>query len=172
MKDDAKCFIKTKNNEYEQITYKILQKRRKNNIKYRSKKFIPLYGMLLEVPPEEYKDFYKAIERNKYIKKEEIRVKTISIDAISNSDDDFIHKDVINDKNVNIEFEVERKEEISNLQKALSMLDESDYKLIKSLFYDERTIREYANILGIPFTTIQNRKNRILKKLKEILKNL
>ena len=38
------------------------------------------------------------------------------------------------------------------------------------LFFNEKTVREYARIRGIPFTTIQSRKDKIIEKLRKILK--
>ena len=73
--------------------------------------------------------------------------------------------------NYDIESEVERKLEIERLKKALLQLDAEEYKLIKELFYKEIPLREYARINGIPFTTVQGRKDKIIKKLKNILKN-
>ena len=45
------------------------------------------------------------------------------------------------------------------------------FLVIKALFFEQKTLREYAKMLGIPFMTIQNRKNKILEKLKKFLKN-
>ncbi len=69
MEDNAKCFIKIRKGYYEEITYKELKERRENDNTYINKKFIPIQKTLIEVSLEEYKDFYKEIERNKYIKK-------------------------------------------------------------------------------------------------------
>ena len=71
---------------------------------------------------------------------------------------------------VNTEDEVERKLEIEQLKNALLQLTEKEYKIIKALFYKEDTVREYAKKIGIPFTTIQSQKQKILEKLKKLLK--
>ena len=60
--------------------------------------------------------------------------------------------------------------EIEQLRKALLELDNDEYQLIKELFFNEKTVREYARIRGIPFTTIQSRKDKIIEKLRKILK--
>ena len=49
-------------------------------------------------------------------------------------------------------------------------LDDNEYKLVRALFFEEKTVREYANIIGINYGTIQYRKKVILKKLKKMLK--
>lgn len=60
------CFIRTESG-YEQITYAELCKRRNTNEEYKSKKFLPLHGMLMEVTEEQYKEFYRQKRRQKYI---------------------------------------------------------------------------------------------------------
>ena len=72
---------------------------------------------------------------------------------------------------MNRKLEVERKIEIEKLKKALLQLTEKEYELIKALFYEENSVRNYAKNIGIPFTAIQSQKKRILEKLKKLLKN-
>ena len=60
------CFIRTENG-YEQITYAELCKLINTNEEYKSKKFLPLHGMLMEVTEEQYKEFYRQKRRQKYI---------------------------------------------------------------------------------------------------------
>lgn len=108
MEDNAKCFIKIRKGYYEKITYKELKERRENDNTYINKKFIPIQKTLIEVSLEEYKDFYKEIERNKYIKKKNKKIKFISIDEIS-EDMEIREKNILKDKDIDIDFEVERK---------------------------------------------------------------
>lgn len=169
MKDNSKCFIKIKNGTYKEITYKELKNRQKRYITYKNKKFIPVQECLLEVSLDKYKEFYQDIEHHKYIKRLKKKYKVFSIEKLQ--DEDFKGKDVLTDTNVDIELEFERREEIEQLKKALLELNAEDYNLIKALFFEEKTIREYAETLDIPFTTIQSRKTKILNKLKKILKN-
>lgn len=125
--------------------------------------------MLLEVSNKGYKDFYTDVERKKYCKKIARDITIVSLDEMRS--EDFRDKDVIEDTNVDIEFEIQRKIEIEQLKNALLKLDNDEYKLIRALFFEQKSIREYAKEIRIPFMTIQNRKNKILKKLKKILKN-
>ena len=108
MEDNAKCFIKIRKGYYEEITYKELKERRENDNTYINKKFIPIQKTLIEVSLEEYKDFYKEIERNKYIKKKNKKIKFISIDETS-EDMEIREKNILKDKDIDIDFEVERK---------------------------------------------------------------
>ena len=125
--------------------------------------------MLLEVSNKGYKDFYTDVERKKYCKKIARDITIVSLDEMRS--EDFRDKDVIEDTNVDIEFEIQRKIEIEQLKNALLKLDNDEYKLIRALFFEQKSMRENAKEIRIPFMTIQNRKNKILKKLNKILKN-
>ena len=169
MKENAKCFIKIKKGIYEEITYKELKEKRKKYITYKKKKFIQLDDILLEVSKKEYETIDAEEQRIKYINRTERNIKLISYDK--EDDNGTALKDIIPDSNYNLEFEIERKMEIEKLEEALFQLNDEEYNLIKALFFEQKTLREYVKMLGIPFMTIQNRKNKILEKLKKILKN-
>lgn len=168
MKDNAKCFIKIKKGIYEEIQYKDLKEKRKRFITYKNKKFIKIEDSLLEVSKKEYEIIESEDQRRKYVKRIE-KKKVISYDNKDENDTVLINS--IKDVNYDIESEVERKLEIERLKKALLQLNDDEYKLIKELFYKEISLRKYARINGIPFTTVQSRKDKIIKKLKNILKN-
>ena len=70
----------------------------------------------------------------------------------------------------NVEANFERKNEIEKLRLALLQLSEEEYKLIKALFFENKTLREYAAIVGKHYTTIQDKRDRILEKLKKFIK--
>lgn len=168
MNDNAKCFIKIKKGIYEEIKYKDLKEKRKRFITYKNKKFIKIEDSLLEVSKKEYEIIESEDQRRKYVKRIE-KKKVISYDNKDENGTVLINS--IKDVNYDIESEVERKLEIERLKKALLQLNDDEYKLIKELFYKEIPLREYARINGIPFTTVQGRKDKIIKKLKNILKN-
>ena len=60
--------------------------------------------------------------------------------------------------------------EIEELKKALLKLDNDEYKMIRELFFKEKTVREYAKVLGLPYATVQYKKKQVLKKLKNLMK--
>lgn len=62
--------------------------------------------------------------------------------------------------------------QLEQLYKALSLLSEDEQYLIRQLFFEERTERDLAKELKIYHNAVHKRKNRILKKLKNILENL
>lgn len=126
--------------------------------------------MLLEVNGYEYRNFYRDIERKKYCKKLKKTVTTISLDEIIDKNEDFRVKDFIRDDNIDIENDIEKKIELEKLKNALLQLNKDEYKLIKALFFEQKSVREYAETIDIPYSTIQYKKKKILKKLKKILK--
>lgn len=79
-------------------------------------------------------------------------------------------KQVIIDDTINVENEIEKKNEIEELKKALLKLDNDEYKMIRELFFKEKTVREYAKVLGLPYATVQYKKKQVLKKLKNLMK--
>lgn len=169
MKENSKCFVKINQGIYEEITYKELEERRQLIPSYRNKKFIYINKMLFEVSDKEYKDYYSEIERNRYSKKVLQKLNTISIEQL-NFDEDMNDKQVIIDDTTNVEDEIERKNEIEELKKALLKLDNDEYKMIRELFFKEKTVREYAKVLGLPYATVQYKKKQVLKKLKNLMK--
>ena len=65
-----------------------------------------------------------------------------------------------------------RNMQLEQLYTALSLLSEDEQYLIRQLFFEERTERDLAEELKIYHNAVHKRKNRILKKLKNILENL
>lgn len=62
--------------------------------------------------------------------------------------------------------------QLEQLHQALALLSEDEQYLIRQLFFEERTERDLAEELKIYHNAVHKRKNRILKKLKNILENL
>lgn len=128
--------------------------------------------MLIEVTRKEYEEFYREVERHKYVLSESRRFAHFSINEMAKDEDEneIRGMDILPDENVDICFEIERNIEVEQLKNALLQLNADEYKLIMALFFEEKTVREYAEIVGKPFTTIQSKKNAIIKKLRKILK--
>lgn len=169
MQDNAKCFIKIRKGYYEEITYKELQERREVDNTYKTKRFIPVQNKLIEVSEDEYQDFYREVERNKYVRKTSKVFQFISIDEIS-EDSDIREKNLLADENIDVDFETERRIEIEQLKNALLELDNEEYKLIKALYYERKSLRDYAQIIGVSYGTVWYREKQIIEKLKKLLK--
>ncbi len=61
--------------------------------------------------------------------------------------------------------------EKTELRRNFDVLDSDERALIKALIFDRKTERKYAAETGIPQKTINDRKTRILAKLKKLLGN-
>lgn len=55
------------------------------------------------------------------------------------------------------------------LLRALDALSEDEYRLISAIYITEKSEREYAEESGIPQKTLNDRKRRILAKIKKIM---
>ena len=167
MQDNAKCFIKLKKGIYEEITYKELKEKRKKYSTYKKKKFIKLDDVLLEVSKKDYEIIEYEEQRQKYLDRVSRKMNLVSYD--NETENGATLKNIISNPIDNVEANFERENEIEKLRLALLQLSE-EYKLIKALFFENKTLREYAEIVGKQYTTIQDKRDRILEKLKKIIK--
>ena len=167
IEDKSKCFILTKDGEYEEITYEELKKRREVFESYKYKKFLPLHGMLMEVGDYDYHNFYKEFNRYRYYEKLQSYINVLSVDEILLNG-----KDIFTDSTEDLALEITKREELEKLYFALLKLSPEEYELIKSLFWEGKTIREYSQTSGIPKSSVENKKMRIIKKLEKYLKFL
>ena len=97
---DNICFIRTENG-YEPITYTELCHCKQTDASYADKHFIPLYGMLMEVTEETYRDFYKSKRRQKYINERSAENGDFSYDMLTT--DDFNGEDILIDTSQEID---------------------------------------------------------------------
>ena len=164
---NSKCFILSSVG-YEEITYTELCKRREVDDNYKSKKFIPLHGMLMEVTLDTYKEFYKNKRRQKYLKELSIKNADFSIDSLTT--DDFNGENVLKSE-VDVAEDVINNIMIKKLQLCIDKLNKEEKELIIGLFYCNYSERELSLFIGIPQRTINDRKHRILAKLKKNLEN-
>ena len=126
--------------------------------------------MLIEVTRKEYEEFYRDVERHKYVLSESRRFAHFSINEMAKEYDEIRGIDILPDENVDICAEIERNIEVERLKNALLQLNDYDYKLIRALFFEEVSVRDYAKIVGKHYTSVYDDKNRILKKLRKFLK--
>lgn len=73
------------------------------------------------------------------------------------------------DHHESVEDMVLRKISAEKLYQALEELSEKERELIVELFFEEKTERELAAVLGISQPAVHKQKNKILKKLKTFL---
>ena len=162
----SKCFIKT-DNGYEEITYAELLRREEADSSYKGRRFLPLHGMLMEVTEETYRDFYKVERRQKYIDERSVENGDFSYDMLTTAD--FNGEDILIDTSQEIDEAVIHKMMLDKLHDSLVLLSGDEQKLINALFFRNLSEREWSAETGIPQKTINDRKRRIIIKLKKLL---
>lgn len=163
-----KVFI-IENGEYKEISYEELYHRTEENSVYADKLFIPLHGMLMEVTKAFYKDFYKDKRCQKYLHEQSDANGDISYDMLTT--DEFNGEDILIDNSMDIAQQVENTIMLDKLKHCIPLLNPNEYELIDALFFRSLSEREWSAETGIPQKTINDRKRRILAKLKKLLES-
>ena len=165
---EAKCFIKSENG-YEEITYDELLNRVNTHPSYIIKKFIPLHGMLMEVSQEEYSEFYKKQNRQRYLRLRSAKNSDVSIDMLTT--DEFNGEDILIDYTQDVEAMAVKRMVINKLYESISLLSEHEQKMIQEHFYLNISEVKLSEIYGVNQSTISRRIDRIVNKLKKLMKN-
>lgn len=168
MKTPGKVFI-LKNNEYIEITLQEHEALQKTIPGYLDKRFVFLHDCLMEVSESFYTDFYRDKRRQKYLDECAVQCGTISYDMLST--DDFNGEDILIDHNVDVAEEVAERMMMEKLKQSIDLLSDADRELIKALYFEGISEREYAQRMGVYHNAIHKRKIRILENLKKILEN-
>ncbi|OPX84814.1 MAG: RNA polymerase sigma factor [Pelotomaculum sp. PtaB.Bin104] len=120
----------------------------------------------IEVTEEVYRTYYKLTERERYLEKlaekkhlslEGCRQKGFQVDYL------LFHS------GVSIEDAVVKREMLAKLTQCLETLSERERRLIYALFFQGKSERQLAAETETPQRTINDRKRRILLKLKELM---
>lgn len=152
------------NGKYIEIGYEDFQKLKAEDS---ARCFWMFGGMLLEVPAEIYIKMNREKSRHQYLKELSKRFGEFSYDSLAT--DEFDGEMILVDNKSDVHQIVEEKLLVDKLHHALDMLTEEENKIIQALFFEELTERQYATEQGVSQTTIHKKKQRILKKLKNLL---
>jgi RNA polymerase sigma factor (sigma-70 family) len=166
MNDNARCFVLA-GDGYEEIPYIELQKRRTSDPAYAGKRFIPLHGMLMEVTEADYRDFYRSIERQKYLRKEAKRTGEVSYDALDT--DEMSGEDTIPNTSPPPDDVVSDWLLLEEMLCCFRRLDESDRKLLAALYFEDKGERTLAAELGITHQAVNKRRQKAIAKLRELM---
>lgn len=159
-----KCFVFSAD-DYEEITYTELCYRQEKDEGYKTKQFIPLHGMLLEVTQEQYREFYKEKRRQKYLTEQSIENKDVSIDVLLVESLSGIN--YFEDWRVDVAAEAEKNILLEKLKEAMHCLGDEEQLMIRGRYYDELTETELAGIYGISQQAVSKRLRKVLKKLRK-----
>ena len=90
----------------------------------------------------------------------------ISLDQLRDEEEMDFHSSALSPEEIAI-----HNDEIDRLCKALKKLDQEEYALMHTLFFEGISMRQYAKEAKIPLMTISCRKSRIQKKLKKLMES-
>ena len=120
----------------------------------------------VEVTEEIYKNYYRLVERERYLDKLAER-KHISIEACQEKGIQVEY--IISQTEESIEDSIIRQEMLDELALCVKLLPEQELLLIRALFFQGKSERQLSSETGVPLMTLNDRKRRILKKLKKLL---
>ena len=159
-------FIK-ENDEYIEISYKEFCE--KQNAEFKDKFFISIHDMLMEVDEAYYTEFYREQRREKYLRERAIEKGDVYYNSLDT--EDFCGEEILIDPDENVEEQVMDKLMAEHIRYIVSLLPSDESELIEALFFNGYSERQWSKISGVPQKTINDRKQKILLKLKKILKN-
>ena len=144
------------------------------------KKRVWVSGQYIEVTDAVYDAYMKGDRKIRYfendLKTERVLMDTDGhIKQIIPSREDSLDRlmddnaEQFTDHHESVEDMVLRKISAEKLYQALAKLSEKERELIVALFFEEKTERELAAVLGISQPAVHKQKNKILKKLKTFL---
>ena len=141
-----------------------------------SEKYIKIQGEEVEVSEELYEEYYQMDRRRRYLE-DDIKVGSSEIDPKTGrvifkpSKEDSLQRLA----DVGVHFEDGQSVEnivcdratLLILQEALKELDENEQKLIRDIYYKEKTTREIAKENNVSQPAIVKRHRRVIDKLKK-----
>lgn len=123
----------------------------------------------IEVTEEVYKTYYKLTERERYLDKLAGK-KHISLEACHQNGLQVDY--VLSHIGESIEDSLVKREMLEKLSLCLETLSEQERLLIYALFFQGKSERQLAAETEIPQRTINDRKRKILLKLKKLMEKL
>ena len=146
---------------------------------------VSINGQLVEVTEEQYLAYYRSERRMRYFERDiktetAIRDKDGNIIGYAPSKEDSLDRLLekggdFADESESVEDKTIREKMLEKLREVLDELTNDERELIDALFFanggDGMTEREYAKLKGVKQQSVNERKRRILGKLKNILEN-
>ena len=130
--------------------------------------YLYVKGKAVKVSEEVYKAYWKITEHEKYLYRKD---REHCVLPFSSFDYDGHFVDNIIDEKIDLEKIVEVKMQIEELNKALATLTKKERELIEAIFYKEESLRSIGKKEKVSYQAIGKRRDKILEKLREILKD-
>ena len=130
--------------------------------------FLYVKGKAVKVNEEIYRAYWRITEHEKYLQRKDWKHNVILFSAL---DHDGHFEDNIIDEKIDLEKIVEVKMQIEELHRALNTLTKEEIELMEAIFYKEESLRSIGKKEKVSYQTIGKRRDKILEKLREILKD-
>ena len=121
-------------------------------------------GYIYEVTKEQYYRYRTEQDRHDYLREAEEEAVILSLDSLGGEGKDGVN--FIADPNVNVEEEVVHRIMLDKLRSALDKLSSEELMLIDLLYTQLKSEREISKLTGIPQKTVNNKKKKLLEKLR------
>ena len=123
----------------------------------------------IEVDQEVYKSYWQITNRERYLERLDRQNKLLFFSDLST---EYSFEDTIADENYDLEKIVETKMLIDRVREAIESLNDEEREVIERLYYQDESLRSIATSKKISALALLKRRNKILKKLKELLNDL
>jgi len=130
------------------------------------KYYIPVDGKMYETSEDVYKTYYKMDRRERYLE-ERSRKHDISFDALREAS--YPIEERLREPIIGLEDTIIGKYQIEDLLKKLSILTAYEMWLVEELYSLGKSERQIERESGIPRKTLSYQKQKILKKLRNVL---
>ena len=127
-----------------------------------AEKYIYVEGKKIYVSDEVYREYKKHKNHESYLQRLDRKNRVYSLEEYADSGD-------IADESIDIEKIVEMKMRMEDLYKALDKLNDKEKEVIYSIYFEEKTLKDVAKEQDTNLMKISRIRDRILKKLREIL---
>ena len=118
-----------------------------------------------------YKEYWKLTNRENYLRRLDRKFNVRHLSEIGYGDYCKL-EDRITDESMDVENIIIVKEQIEKLYEAIKNLSPEEAEIINQLFFEDRTQQEVVSRLGVNQSTVHRKKDKALKKLGELLKEL
>ena len=128
------------------------------------------HGPLVEVAEEVYRAYHQEERRGRTLEEKDQRNGLVSYDGLDTGE--LTGQEMIPDReSANVEDTALHKVMLGRLRRCLAQMDGPERELIQALYFEGLSEREFGKKTGIPQRTINDRKQRTLRRLKYFLEN-
>lgn len=131
-------------------------------IKMENTKYIYVGGEKVYVSDEIYKAYKQQKNREEYLRRLDVEFLDFNFTENYSIED-------IEDESINVEKIVETKMLIDKLKNAMESLSDDEREIIKRLYFDDEPLRKVAKSRNVSHPALIKKRDRILKKLREMI---